>query len=412
MSRPRVRWSALAICWAAGVTAGAGGVPTAAHAATGAVAVVATGGSRLAEEIRRELALAAFTVVMVPRRPTPEDLANGARQAMGADWPFAVVVRADEREVVVVSRSPKAPGMQSRFELRLESDDHPIRRRVCLTVVELLRVMGLAGEPRPAGPGGSGQAPAVLIPEGRGVVPPATASTTPTTAPMATPGPATTPTTPSTAPPTARSTTTPAARHADTAAIPATTGGANTAGSPAFDDCFALALSPTMGVATTVDVFSAGSRPSGHVHFLWYLPLGPRASLHVRARWPVVSLGFQSGDTDVRMWTFGAALGLQHSFREASARWRPLVGLIIGNRMLLTDASAPSPTENRSSVTPSVTAGILAGVRHTVGRRAQLLWEIEAARGWMVASANRATYETAAANAFSIHASLGVLFEY
>ena len=354
----------LATCVLAAAAAGGGAFERAAKATDTAVAIIAPKGSRLADDIGRELALSGFTVLMVARVTAARDMMDRARLLLSAELPLAVVVRADERQVLVVSRSPTS-GIQAGFDLRLDSDDGLTRRRACLTVVEYLRVLGQG--PGPVGEHALSGPRDAEAREARG--------------------------TPSV--------------HATASALVALPLGA-----PSIDEQSPRVPSRTMGIATAFDLSSTQSQPSGHLHFMWYFPLGTRLSFQARALWPILGVGFQSGSADVRMWTFGAALGLQYAFREPPARWRPLMGLVLGNSMQLTESSSALPTESRSAVTPIITVGLLGGLRYALNRRAQLLWELEVARGWLVASANRAAYETASANAFSIHASFGILFEY
>ena len=112
------------------------------------------------------------------------------------------------------------------------------------------------------------------------------------------------------------------------------------------------------------------------------------------------------------MWTFGAAVGLQYTFIEPPARWRPFVGLAIGNRIALSEAVSPFTPQSRTAITASATVGLELGVRYAVSPRMQLFVELEGTRGWLGPTATETSAEEDLASAIALHTSLGVLFDY
>jgi hypothetical protein len=365
---PWSRWRSmpLLVAGAAFVIAGLGGVRRA-FAAPQTVVVVAPVGSRLADDLKRELEISAFTVLVVPAHATASDWREGARDMVNPDHPRAVAVRADDRQMIVLSRSSHAVGVQVSFDLQLDSDDRPTRRRACLTVVEYLRVLEENDDRRIGAPAVT--APVNDVPEVRAL---------PAIDPEGDGDPA-----------------------SETAANASTRSERPWRGQPW-----------TMGVGTTLDLSSTGWQPAGHLGFLWYFPLGPRLSIRARAEWPLLGVEFQSAGADVRLWTFGAAIGLQYAFAEVPSPWRPFLGLAVGNRIALTEVSSTSPLQGRDGVTPSANLGLQGGVRYSLGARTQIFSELELARDWMIPASNRMDYEKAAANAVSLHMTVGLLFEY
>jgi hypothetical protein len=323
------------------------------------VTVVAPLGSRLADELARELELSAFTVELratsSQATPWPED----ARRLLGARRSRVIAVRGDERQIVVFSRaSSLADGVAATFDLGLESSDRPSRRRACLTVVEYLRALAAAGAAEDT----------------------------------ARPGPPVDP----------QVTTAPVAQRAAPQ------------GEPMGQGESGRAEPWMMGVGMTLDIAPPRDHPAAHLNFIWYFPIAERWRIQARADWPLLGVDLRSstGD-DIRMWTFGATVGLLHTFSRSPARLYPFVGLSVGNRMALTEVnSAPQPLQSRTAVTPSVTVSGQGGIRFPIHRRVQGLAAAELARDWMLPAANRPDYERAAANAFSLHISAGVLFEY
>jgi outer membrane protein W len=112
------------------------------------------------------------------------------------------------------------------------------------------------------------------------------------------------------------------------------------------------------------------------------------------------------------MWTFGAAVGLQYAFTDPPRRWRPFVGLALGNRIALSETTATLTPQTRTGVTPTAILGLEAGVRYVLSTRMQLLGELEVTRGWLGPTASENSPEDERASAMALHASVGVLFEY
>ena len=112
------------------------------------------------------------------------------------------------------------------------------------------------------------------------------------------------------------------------------------------------------------------------------------------------------------MWTFGAAVGLQYTFSDPRARWRPFVGLAIGNLIALSEAVSPFTSQSRTAITAGATVGLELGLRYAVGARMQLFGELEGTRGWLGPTATETSPEDDLARAIAFHTSLGILFDY
>jgi outer membrane protein W len=120
---------------------------------------------------------------------------------------------------------------------------------------------------------------------------------------------------------------------------------------------------------------------------------------------------FRTDGNDVRVWTFGAALGMQYLLKIAPGRVRPFVGAALGSRAALTETTPAAALQSRETFTPSLTLGADAGLRYTLSPLVSLFLEIGVVHGWLVPGVHRAPYEERAANSDSIHASFGVVFE-
>ena len=367
------------------------GVVLAARAAHGAphpVGVVAPAGSRLAGELKRELAAA--------------NLSSVTMVAMDRDWPAemtdlvalpylqGVVVGSDEGRMIVFSRAAVSGRVEVRFELRFDPSDRPARRRACLAVVESLRVLGedtATQAPAPGREPGARELPAAIAVTGG---PPVAVPEPERAVAMATPTPASAAATPIARPPEA------------TASVPAL---------PAAPEPREPGV---LGVATMLDVDRALGAPMGHLQFMWFIPVHGRFAFRGQAMWPLMGTALRAGTTDVRIWTFGAAVGGQDSFAPAQARWRPYAGLATGTQLLLTDTAGNGAEVDkpRAVFVPSANVRLQTGVRVVVASRLQVMGELEATRDWMLQSSNRADYRDSAANGLAFHALLGVLFEY
>jgi hypothetical protein len=136
----------------------------------------------------------------------------------------------------------------------------------------------------------------------------------------------------------------------------------------------------------------------------------------VRAQvmWPFMGSALGPDATDVRIWTFGAAVGMQYAFAPARARWRPFVGLAAGSQLLLTDTTGAVAEADKAHApfVPSADLRAYTGVRVTILPRVQLLAEIEATRDWLLHGSSAPEYRNSVANTLAFHASLGALFEY
>jgi hypothetical protein len=337
------------------------------------VTVIAPEGLRLGDELKRELEISGFAVTVVA---TPADAAG---RGMRPDWNErvralaaaqagrTVAVRADERQIVLLSPpsgAAPAAGVQTSLELQLAPEERSARRRACLTVVEYLRVLAESDDRVAVKQASEAKA-------ARDARPPPTPQ----------------------------------------ASLEKSTSASDPAPEESSQPIF-HGLPWTMGVGTTLDLSSSGGQPGGHLQFMWYFPFGPRVSLRARVAWPVVGANFETAESDIRMWTFGAAVGLQYAFSEPPQRWRPFVGLALGNLMALSETTAKFTAQTRTAVTPSAILGLEAGLRYVLSTRMQLLGELEVTRGWLGPTASMESPEDERASALALHASLGVLFEY
>ncbi|HET6150250.1 MAG TPA: hypothetical protein VFH68_22105 [Polyangia bacterium] len=347
------------------------------YAATAPVGVVAPAGSRLAGELKRELAAA--------------NLASVSMVASDRDWPAemtdlvalpylqGVVVGSDDGRMIVFSRAAVSGRVEVRFELHFDPNDRPARRRACLAVVESLRVLGEAA-PAPH------DAPAISVTGGPPVAVPA-ASPTPVVA--ASPAGAVNPVVP------------PARTPEVSTFAPASL----TAPAPPREPW-------VLGVATMLDVDRTLGAPMGHLQFMWFIPVSGQFAFRAQTMWPLMGTSLRAGANDVRVWTFGAAVGGQYAFASAQERWRPYAGVAAGSQLLLTDTASAAAEKPRALFVPSVNARLQAGVRVVLASRLHLLTELEATRDWLLQSSHRADYRDSAANTLTLHALLGVLFEY
>jgi hypothetical protein len=388
---PGARWVrglVAAVLCAAGVLAAMAGTARAASQSP-PVGVVAPPGSRLAGELKRELSAAnlASVSMVTSDREWPAEMVD----LVALPYLQGVVVGSDGGRMIVFSRTAVSGRVEVRFELRFDPNDRPARRRACLAVVESLRVLG-ESLPAPA------SVPAIAI---TGGPPVAVAVTAPASASANAPRPAMTPA-PVTIASAASVTTTARAPEATVAAPPPELG------PPAPREPW------VMGVATMLDVDRTLGAPMGHLQFMWFIPVRGRFAFRAQAMWPLMGTGLRPGDGDVRIWTFGAAIGGQYSFAPAQARWRPYAGLAAGSQLLLTDSSGSGAEvgKPRALFVPSGNIRLQSGVRIAIAARLQLLVELEATRDWLLQSSNRVDYRDSAANALAFHALVGVLFEY
>lgn len=166
-----------------------------------------------------------------------------------------------------------------------------------------------------------------------------------------------------------------------------------------------------LGVGSTLNLEAAPGGPTGHLQFLWYLPLEWRLALCLRALWPVLGAQFRTEGSDVRVWNFGGAVSLQYLFETGGTRLQPFVGAAVGARVALTESTPANALQSRETFTPSLNLGADAGVRYSLSPLVQLFFEAGVLHGWLVPGINRTDYEEDAANSDSFHTSFGVLFE-
>ena len=151
-----------------------------------------------------------------------------------------------------------------------------------------------------------------------------------------------------------------------------------------------------LGVATMLDLDRTLGAPMGHVAFIWFIPVSARVSVRAQGMWPLMGSVLGPNATDVRIWTFGAAVGMQYAFARAQARWRPFAGLAAGSQVLLTDTSGAVAEADKphAPFVPSADLRAYTGVRVAILPRVQLLVEIEATRDWLLHGPARPTIAT------------------
>jgi hypothetical protein len=167
-----------------------------------------------------------------------------------------------------------------------------------------------------------------------------------------------------------------------------------------------------MGVATTLDLNTALGQSTAHLSFIWHFPLRPRLALRLMAQWPLLGAQFDTDEGHVRLWTFGGAVGVHYSFVPAPAIVRPFVGLTLGTRLTLIEASSAVLPNSSPGFTPSLGAGVQLGLAYQVARLVQLFVESGATRDWLVPTLDRKGTAHDAASALSLNSSVGVMIEY
>jgi hypothetical protein len=346
------------------------------------VGVVAPAGSRLAGELKRELSAANLSSVsmVASDRDWPAEMTD----LVALPYLQGVVVGSDEGRMIVFSRTAVSGRVEVRFELRFDPNDRPARRRACLAVVESLRVLGEGALPEREEP--ASELPAVAVTGGPPVGVPERARVVAVATPVAAPA----------------------------TAAPVTRPPEVTTSAPALPAALPPREPGVLGVATMLDVDRTLGAPMGHLQFMWFIPVRGRFAFRAQAMWPLMGTALRAGSTDVRVWTFGAAVGGQYSFTPAQARWRPYAGIATGTQVLLTDTAGNGAEVDkpRAVFVPSANVRLQTGVRVVVASRLHVLGEIEATRDWILQSSNRADYRDSAANGVAFHALLGVLFEY
>jgi hypothetical protein len=322
-------------------------------------------GSRLADELRRELAAAEIPSVSIfagdaAWETTTADPGSRLRSiAEPLSVSEGVMVAPGDGRMIVFSLEPSSSKADLRFELRFDPKDRPARRRACLAVVEELRALG---EPQP-----------------------------PSTAPERSEP---------RAPPEAGAlgSNAPAPREV----LSATSSDVRSAPRPRM-----------MGAATMLDVDRRFGAPMVHAQFTGLTPIGERLAFRVQAMWPLTGTDLRLGSDDARVWTFGVAMGLQYALARGDATWRPFAGIGTGSQILLTDTPVSAAADaGRAPFVPSANLRVDAGLRLTLTQRVQLFADLEVTRDWLLQSSRVTDYGNSAANAVALHTSLGVLFDY
>jgi len=367
------------------------------------VAVLASHDSRLADEIRRELESSKFEVLSADlggRRW--QDVARLVDQGR---LPRGVAVEPNDRTLTVYTRQPGGDTVDVRLVLSVDPADRMARRHACLSVVEFLHALTESdlGGPSEVAPGGPVPATTARsssrTPARSGSPPPSrtpgkapaknTAEATDAARPPPPAGPGATPTGPATATPPALTT----ALVPGGAALPARNGGWQ------------------LGVATTFDLETGSGEPTSHLQFLARVPLGRHVFLAGRILWPLLAAQYRTSDSDIRSWTFGTGFSLQYAFAP-SARLRPYLGLGIGARFGLTEATPLAAAQSDQSLNVSGAFGIEVGVRYAVRPLLEVFFQIEAARNWLIPPPGKDDRaRDSAANGEVARASIGITFE-
>jgi hypothetical protein len=356
-----------------------------AHGSPQPIGVIAPAGSRLAGELKRELSEANLTSVsmVTSDRDWPSEMID----LVSIPYLHGVVVGSNDGRIIVFSRGVTSGRVEVRLELSFDPNDRPARRRACLAAVEGLRALNET-QPPPARVLASSAVP----PLASAPPPPASAAEPPRSG--AAPGPV--------------ALASPPASVTTHAASPVSAPAPPSLAAPAPREPW------VMGVGTMLDLDHTLGAPMGHLAFLWFIPVRARLAVRTQVMWPVMGTALGPNATGIRIWTFGAAIGMQYAFAPAQARLRPFVGLAGGSQLLLTDTSGVSPEveKPRAPFVPSANLRAHSGVRVTIWPRVQLLAEIEATRDWLLQSSRDLDYRNSIANTLAFHASLGALFEH
>lgn len=333
--------------------------PPAARAAPTTIAVIAKPGSRLADDLKREIEASRFVVVSIDARA--RDWRDDVAARLPAGILHGVVVSADEQGMTVFSRPTTAGAVEAPFQQKVEADDRLARRRACLSVVEYLRVLAETDLPAPIDPG---------------PLPP-TARAPPASMPRA---------------------------LAQTAA--------EEAPGPAGEPPYARPSAWEIGAGTSLELESAPGGPMGHLQFLWFVPLEPPFAICIRTLWPLLGARFRTDGNDVRTWALGASASIQYLLGAPRARLQPFAGVELGARLALTETTSMDALQSEETVTPSLELGVEAGLRYLLGPGLRIFVALEGVRDWLVPGLDRSGYEEEAANGESVRASAGALFGF
>jgi hypothetical protein len=348
------------------------------------VAVIASHDSRLADEIRRELASSKFEVLSADlggrRWQDVARLVDGGRLSRG------VAVEPNDRTLTVYTRPPGGDTVDARLVLSVDPADRMARRHACLSIVEFLHALGETDL------GTTSDTTAPASPTAQATK---TAKTTATVQPTAVSRPASSGATGATQPGPATGSAAPitTAIAPAGAALPARNGGWQ------------------LGVATSFDVETGSGEPTSHLQFLARFPLGRHVFLAGRILWPLLAAQYRTSANDIRSWTFGTGFSLQYAFAPG-ARMRPYLGLGIGARFGLTETTPLAAVQSDQSLKVSGTFGIEVGVRYAVRPMLEVFFQLEAARNWLIPPPDENDLgRDNAANGEVARASIGITFE-
>lgn len=379
-----------------------------AHAEDGPASVVAVlgyHGSRLADEIKRELESSRFEVLSA--EVGARRWQDAAREVDGGRLTRGVAIDADDRALTVYTRLAGQAVVTVRLVLSVNPADRMARRHACLSAVELLHALSENESEMPTDPQGlrngrpvPGAGPASRRDGSTDTRAPEARAGDPAGAAMAAgpSGGALQP--PSTTAPTAGSLPTPSPDGPGSAGPSAELD----LGMSSRDSGLQLGVGATFGVETN------GGGPTSHLQFIGRIQATPHLALCARALWPLLATEGRNNGDDFRAWSFGVGFGPQYTFAPRR-RLRPYVGLGPGARLGIAETSSMGALQAQVVFTFSITLGIEAGVRYALSPLVQVFFELAAARAWLVPPHEATDSGRAAANGESARATVGVLFE-
>jgi len=367
------------------------------------VAVLGYHGSRLADEVKRELESSRFEVLSAEigtRR-----WQDVARAVDGGRLMRGVVVDENDRALTVYTRSPKKSDVDTRLVLSVDPADRMARRHACLSAVEFLHALGATEGVLGLGPDDLG----TLRTRGSGAPDAAGGSAG---GPRGSPTPASRGAQPSSAgagPAEAR----PAGLVADVAGGPAhaspTPGPPPSQEAPSDLAAGASDLGWQLGTAATFGVETGGGGPTSHLQFVGRIPATPHLALGARVLWPLLATSSRNSTSDVRAWSFGAAATFDYTFAPRR-RLQPYIGLGVGARLGIIEVTSTTASQSNQLFPVSGTLGIETGVRYSLAPLVQVFFELSAARAWLIVPRRGDDLARGAADGESARASVGVLF--
>jgi hypothetical protein len=325
------------------------------------VALFAPRAARVTGQLRRELETAGFSVELhdAPAGAWPDTVRVPGRPAT-VD---AVAIDLEGHRVLVLGRGPGERALVVRSVMSFDPADELDARRVRLAVVEHLRAQRQAGHADRA----ARHQPAP-------------------------PEPA------------------PAAAGQLTGAQPAAA--APAAGvSPVEGERPPLRPRPwSLAAYTAINFDAAAGEPTGHLQLVGETPLGDLLAVSARAYWPLVGANLQFPERHVRLWTMGAAGALRLRGPRLGGRLEPFVATALGLRFALADSDHIEPRQSRVTLTPGLSAGLLAGARCQLVPLVHLVLELGGE--WSLALGGDEPTGRDAAGAATKRVALGVVFEY